>query len=256
MKRFFCLLAALVCLCPAALGEGYALPADLSPAPAASESGYISATEYKDESLHVWIEDIERDDSVYHVAHVKIADPSQLRTGLSGEPGQKSKATVSQMAQAYNAVVAINGDYYLYSNKGYAVRQGTVLRKSAQTEYDMLVIDAAGDFHAVRKPTKAKIKEALALDVVNCFTFGPVLVMDGERQTVYNQYGFAAQDRSPRTAIGQTGPLEYALVVADGRQEHSRGVTHKQLAQFMADIGCTVAFNLDGGASSTLWFGG
>ena len=47
-----------------------------------------------------------------------------------------------------------------------------------------------------------------------------------------------------------------ARSVADGRLENSRGVTHKQLAEFMGTIGCTVAFNLDGGGSSTMLFGG
>lgn len=46
------------------------------------------------------------------------------------------------------------------------------------------------------------------------------------------------------------------LVVVDGRQNQSRGVTHKQLAQFMGDLGCVTAFNLDGGGSSTLLFHG
>ncbi len=255
MKRLASALLMACLLAP--IGEAAALTNDLSPAPEAPEAGYISDTEYQDETLHVWIEDIERDDSVYHVARVTVSDPAQLRTALSGEPGQKSKATVSQMAAAHNAVIAINGDYYLYSNKGYSVRQGVTLRKSTQTEYDMLLIDAAGDFHPIRKPTKAAVQEALdTLDVVNCFTFGPVLVMDGTVQTVYNGYGFSAQDRSPRTAVGQIGPLTYVLVVVDGRTEDSRGVTHKQLAQLMGDIGCQTAFNLDGGGSSTLYFHG
>jgi exopolysaccharide biosynthesis protein len=205
----------------------------------------------------VTIEDVTRDDSIYHVAYVTIADPSQLRTALSGEPGSKGKAVPSVIANAYNAVLAVNGDSYLFRSRGYIVRQGQVLRKSASTELDMLIIDTAGDFHPIRKPTKQSVSDALkAYDVAQCLAFGPVLVEDGVVQTVYNNYGFSAQDKSPRTAIGQTGPLSYAFVVVDGRQENSRGVTHKQLAQFMGSIGCTVAFNLDGGGSSTMLFGG
>lgn len=203
------------------------------------------------------IEDVERDNSVYHVAHVQIADPTQLRTALSCEPGDKTKAAPSVIAGAYNAVVAINGDSYLFRSKGYIVRQGQALRKSPSTDLDMLIIDTAGDFHALRQPTRQSLNEALKKwDVAQCFAFGPVLVMDGQVQTVYNGYGFSAQDKSPRTAIGQVGPLSYVLVVVDGRLESSRGVTHKQLAEFMGSLGCIVAFNLDGGGSSTLLFGG
>lgn len=203
------------------------------------------------------IEDVERDNSVYHVAHVQIADPTQLRTALSCEPGDKTKAAPGVIAGAYNAVVAINGDSYLFRSKGYIVRQGQALRKSPSTDLDMLIIDTAGDFHALRQPTRQSLNEALKKwDVAQCFAFGPVLVMDGQVQTVYNGYGFSAQDKSPRTAIGQVGPLSYVLVVVDGRLESSRGVTHKQLAEFMGSLGCIVAFNLDGGGSSTLLFGG
>jgi len=246
-------LCGLLLLPAAALGA--ALPVDFSPAPVADEANYLSDTEYQDATLHVTIKDIEQDDSIYHVAHVTIADPSQLRTALSCDPGEKVKAEPSVIANAYHAVVAINGDSYLFRDKGYIVRQGQVLRKSATTDLDMLVIDTAGDFHAIRKPTKASISEVLqTVDVAQSLVFGPVLVMDGQAQTVYNGYGFAAQDKSPRTAIGQIGPLEYVMVVADGRQEQSRGVTHKQLAEFMAAQGCKVAFNLDGGGTSTLIF--
>jgi exopolysaccharide biosynthesis protein len=256
MKRLFSLLTALAMLAVApALASGQ--PLDFSPAPVAAETGYISAYEYQDDTLHVWIEDIERDDSVYHVAHVEIADASQLRTALSCKPGEKTKAAASVIGNAYHAVVGINGDGYLFRTSGYIVRQGQVLRKSTAVELDYLIIDTAGDFHALRKPTKKSLSAALKqYDVAQCFYFGPVLVLDGEAQTVYNQYGFAPQDRSPRTALGQVGELSYVLVVADGRQEQSRGVTHKQLAQFMADLGCQVAYNLDGGGSSTLLFHG
>jgi len=233
------------------------LALDFSPAPTAAEDSYISASEYQDDTLHVKIEEIQRDDSIYHVAYIDIADPSQLRTALSGDPGASSKAKPSVIAKAYNAVIAINGDSYLYRGSGYIVRQGQLLRKSASLTLDMLIIDTAGDFHVVRKPTKAKITEALkANEIAQCFTFGPVLVDNSEVQTVYNTYGFAPQDRSPRTAIGQLGPLRYVLVVVDGRLEQSRGVTHKQLAEFMGSLGCTVAYNLDGGGSSTMVFHG
>ena len=233
------------------------LAQNFEPSPPALEEGYIQSNEYLDETIHVRIEDFQENDSIYHVAYVEIADPDQLCTALSCDPGNKAKAKSSLIAYAYNAVVAINGDYYLYRGDGYIVRQGYILRKNASLTLDMLIIDTSGDFHVVRKPTKGKISEALnSFDIAQAFTFGPVLVDNSEVQTVYNKYGFAPQDRSPRTAIGQLGPLSYVLVAVDGRQEQSRGVTHKQLAEFMGNLGCTVAYNLDGGGTSTMVFHG
>lgn len=55
-------------------------------------------------------------------------------------------------------------------------------------------------------------------------------------------------------AIGQTGPLSYVLVLAEGRNKDSEGVTHQELADFMFDLGCVEAFNLDGGNTATMVF--
>jgi exopolysaccharide biosynthesis protein len=45
--------------------------------------------------------------------------------------------------------------------------------------------------------------------------------------------------------------------VVDGRQkEISMGMNARELAQFMAELGCEEAMNLDGGGSSTFWMQG
>ncbi|QBR92233.1 phosphodiester glycosidase family protein [Nocardioides euryhalodurans] len=57
----------------------------------------------------------------------------------------------------------------------------------------------------------------------------------------------------PRTAIGidrDTGRI--LLLVVDGRQDHSRGLTMVELARLMRRLGAETALNLDGGGSSTL----
>jgi exopolysaccharide biosynthesis protein len=62
--------------------------------------------------------------------------------------------------------------------------------------------------------------------------------------------------KNPRTAIGFNDRYFY-MVVVDGRQKSlSTGMTAKELAEFMASIGCTEAANLDGGGSSTFWMSG
>ncbi|MCL2545297.1 MAG: phosphodiester glycosidase family protein, partial [Clostridia bacterium] len=46
-------------------------------------------------------------------------------------------------------------------------------------------------------------------------------------------------------------------VVADGRRKnHSDGMTLPELQQIFLDVGAQIAFNLDGGGSSTLYFNG
>jgi exopolysaccharide biosynthesis protein len=59
--------------------------------------------------------------------------------------------------------------------------------------------------------------------------------------------------RNPRTAIGLTADGRVLIVVVDGRQSSSAGMSLLELAQFMATrLGADVAMNLDGGGSSTM----
>ena len=48
----------------------------------------------------------------------------------------------------------------------------------------------------------------------------------------------------------------YAGEIVDGRRKDSDGCTCAELADFMAKQGCTMAYNLDGGNSALMWFGG
>jgi exopolysaccharide biosynthesis protein len=63
----------------------------------------------------------------------------------------------------------------------------------------------------------------------------------------------AVCSRNPRTAIGLTADGRVLIVVVDGRQGSSSGMSLLELAQFMANrLGAEVAMNLDGGGSSTM----
>ncbi len=233
-----------------------ALPVDLAPGMIPNPAGFTE-TSYQDESISVNLESREVGDSMFHVARVKIAHPSQLRTALAGPYGTKKTNKTSAMAIANNAVVAMNGDYYNNREGGYIARQGETFRKKPSKNLDMLVIDSKGDFHVLVQSDPEKLT-ALVKDQVNpivqAFTFGPALIVDGSLQPLPESYPFNIRRQEPRAAIGQVGPLEYVMVVVDGRRDDSPGVTMEDLAAFMAELGCTQAFNLDGGNSATMIF--
>jgi exopolysaccharide biosynthesis protein len=47
------------------------------------------------------------------------------------------------------------------------------------------------------------------------------------------------------------------FIVVDGRSPgYSRGVALSEFAQIFKDLGCTIAYNLDGGGSSAMYFMG
>ena len=90
--------------------------------------------------------------------------------------------------------------------------------------------------------------------IVNAFTFGPALVKDGEMLTISDSYGYNPHGREPRSAIGQTGPLSYVMVLVEGRTRDNdkAGVSQQKLAQIMYDLGCIQAYNLDGGNTAEM----
>ena len=79
------------------------------------------------------------------------------------------------------------------------------------------------------------------------WSFGPMLLDNGQAMTQFNS---ELQRANPRSAIGYFEPGHYCFVQVDGRIESSRGMTLEELSQLFADLGCTAAYNLDGGQSS------
>lgn len=214
-------------------------------------------TRYEDESIQVSIEQQVAFGTNIYIARVKLTDPSQLRTATAGKPKSKVVRTVGSMAAENNAVFAINGDFFSYHNAGVIVRNGEVVRESPALNRDTLWIDKNGDFHYLTHTTR-KNWEEIRDRVVHSFSFGPVLMMDGEvlsfnyREKVSCGYPTKAQ----RMAIGQTGPLEYIVVATEGPEQDKRaGLSIPELVEVLQSLGVTNAYNMDGGSSVTLVMG-
>ena len=216
---------------------------------------------YHDASLSITLEQITEEGVNYNVARVKIADASQIRTGLEDPNRAKKNNYVHNIAEKYNAVLAISADFFTKNNSGYVVRQGKVFRDKLYKNRDMLAIDSNGDFHIIFQSDEDSLdalKARTDITLINVFNFGPALVAEGKVLDIPDYYTdkntFNVKRPEPRCAIGQVGPLEYVLVVADGRSADSDGATGEQLAQFMAAQGCITAYNLDGGDTALMWF--
>lgn len=247
-----------------------ALPIDFSAGPVPAEAAFTENS-YQDASLTVTVEKVTTERAVYCVARVKIADASQMRTMVSPK---KDGDLISRMAKKQNAVIAIGGDYFGSDEGGYIVRQGEIIkkRKKPYPTRDLLCVDENGDFHILIRQRNAYDKKTVVNadftdqlkqlvnehKLINVFEWGPGLVIDGQMQPIPESYSGALSHLNPRCAIGQTGPLEYVLVVVDTVTHHDRsgkeGATGEELAQFMADLGCTQAYNLDGGNSALMVF--
>ena len=161
------------------------------------------------------------------------------------------------LARDNNAVIAMNGDLFcqLPEKKRFEYRMTQKIRSKTSNVKDTLIIDDKGDFHLfVRSKGLSDFADELKKNggkVVNAFMFGPALVRDGELLSQDKEYDYARKYKNPRSAIGQTGPLSYILVIVEGRGENG-GVTHEELGQIMFDLGCIQAYNLDGGNTAEM----
>ena len=238
---------------------------DLSPAPLPDPTCYTEDT-YEDASIRVRTETREANGTIWHLAFVEIASATQLRTWTANPSNLKSSTvrTVTKMARQANAVVAISGDNYMDhpTQTTFEVRMGQEIRRKSNRKKDILIIDMEGDFHFIFSDPDADQKahaektdsEIAKYRIANAYTFGPALVVDGMARVMRKDYSYNPNRPEPRAAIGQTGRLKYILVIAEGRGK-SKGVTHQELADYMASLGCLQAYNLDGGNSAELLFG-
>ena len=189
-------------------------------------------------------------------------------TGGFERPGEMKGPLLAQRA---NAVVAINGDFWNSKEKrgmGYIVRQGILYQNKLANNrnwdarlMDVLLIDEDSDFIALQQPMEGKIPGLLnGKRVLNAFSFGPILVQDGEAVTNYHQSDFwldmAADKPRQRMCICQTGPLRYLVLCCAGPYKENEGMTLRELGALAASMGAQTAYNLDGGYSTMLYFNG
>ncbi len=198
----------------------------------------------------------EKEGNVLFSADIRVDSAEQFRSAFaSGERPLSARAYVSKIAAKTDAVLACNGDYVGYRSDGIAIRNGELLRNQPGGT-DLLIVDAQGNLD-VMPERRADGEALLDAGVWQTFSFGPELVTDGVAQTEFPRRLVSDKYKEPRTAIGQIAPLHYLLLVVDGRREgYSEGMTLDELALEMASRGCRVAYNLDGGGSTTLFFNG
>ncbi len=225
--------------------------------------GYLSDWEYEDPSISVRIEKGRIYDTTYVAAYVKIANASQIRSAMAGRYSDDGKEFGTTLAKRNKAVLAINGDYFIgHNNVGFVTRQGRNYRtKCDNTEeksglrFDVLLIDDRGDLHILPQATNADIA-AFPGAIVNGFTFGPGLVIDGVRQTGFVNMNNGAGVPAMRMCIAQTGELEYICIASEGPEDPgSKGMTLEEFADLVSSFeNVQNAYNLDGGISSTMSF--
>lgn len=226
------------------------------PAEQATTAPISTDTEYHDDQIDIVLTTMRVENTTVYVADVQIADISLLKTALAGNTYARNLTeTTSVQAANTGAILAINGDYYGAQERGYVLRNGVLYRASAQSGTDALVIGADGNFRIINEG-ETSADTLVREGAWQVLTFGPALVKDGQVTVRSSDEVGRAMTSNPRTAIGQISEGHYLLVVSDGRTKESAGLSLRQLAELMQSLGAQIAYNLDGGGSSTMVFQG
>ena len=168
------------------------------------------------------------------------------------------------IAEEANCVLAFSDDFFAtrMNNKetvGIIIRDGQMIctdtnRTSGHhlPNLDMMAQYPDGRLE-VYECNEHSAEELLAMGAVNVFSFGPILIRDGEiNDKVYHYY----KSIEPRHALGMIEPGHYLLLSIQGRMKESKGTVLQRVAELMKEKGVTQALNLDGGNTMALVFRG
>lgn len=198
---------------------------------------------------------------------VITSDASPLTTYLTpgNNPGMKYQKP-RDIAADNKVVLAITDDFFSYRVKaketvGIIIRNGEIINEKTTSStkarfpsLEVLAVFGDGSMKTFA-PNEYTAQEYLDMGVTNAFSFGPVLVRNGElgpNLLNKNYYPY----REPRMAIGMLEPNHYIILTVNGRVNNSRGAYFTWLADKMLEKGAVEAFNLDGGGTTALVFMG
>ena len=192
--------------------------------------------------------------SVYHVADIYIGSIDNFATyTANNELKYFSTQDALEMDLASDALVSMTGDFYAYQKTGLLVRNGTVYMTD-DAYCDICVMFYDGTVEMYSRGTYDK-EEILARNPYQIWNFGPMLLDSQGKAMDEFDISHTVAYPNPRSAFGYYEPGHYCFVVVDGRQKgYSYGMLMHELSQVFEELGCTSAYNLDGGGSALMMF--
>lgn len=211
---------------------------------------------YLDDNITIALKEYREYGTTIYVADVRIKSAYFIKSAFANDAfGQNVTELTSKMAERHGAILAINGDYYGTRPRSYVLRNGIIYRDLSKRDQEDLVIYSNGSFGTLIE-REVDIEDYITDGAIHVLAFGPVLVRDGEISVDKNYEVGISMESNPRTAIAMIEEGHYLFVVSDGRTKESAGLSLYELATFLQDRGAVIAYNLDGGGSSTMYFNG
>lgn len=209
-----------------------------------TDTGKNADYSYQSKNVRVAVYENKEYPQAYWIADIWVRSLDSFQSLFSGNEYNAEADLAETMAKNANSIVAVNSDW----NDGIVFRNGEYYGVDYTLGGAELVMYKDGSMEAFDCSYDVTPEELQKKGAWNSWSFGPVLVRDGKPVENLEQNGFA-----PRTAVGYFCPGHYCFFVCDGRQsDYAVGLDYADVAQIMADQGCRLAFNMDGGASSQI----
>ena len=184
-----------------------------------------------------------------------IDDPSRVKLATAPRLGVVG-ATTSQIVKEYDAIAGINAGGFDDDGLGTGGKPSGIIIEDGVLKTP----DAAAGSHSIvgfDESNRMVISYSMTYEEMQeaglrcAVSFSPVIIINGQPTIYSGNGGWGVQ---PRTAIAQRQDGAVMFLVIDGRQADSLGGTLKNVQDILLSYGAYNAFNLDGGASSTMVF--
>nr|WP_295947760.1 phosphodiester glycosidase family protein [uncultured Agathobaculum sp.] len=155
---------------------------------------------------------------------------------------------VSEMVSRYDAILGINASGFAdYEGNGtgglpygFLKSEGETLQTAVGGTWKIIGFDEENHLQIGAFSDTSNLRDAVE--------FHPALIINGENLVA----GSGLSDQQPRTAIGQAEDGTVMMLVVDGRQLHSFGISIERCGEIVESYGAYQASMLDGGSSSVM----
>lgn len=194
-----------------------------------------------------------------NINFVKIKKRLFNNPKLSIAADSQTLYTTSDFAKKQQAIAAINGNFFDMKNGGsedFTKVNGSIININKNNKTGTLSFHQKASIVIDKGVLSIKKWDGLVnwpewLAEPNVMLNGPLLLWNNIPELL-DSSSFNV-NRHPRTALGITKNGNVIMLVVDGRNANSAGVTLFELTKIMRWLGCVNAINFDGGGSSTIW---
>ena len=186
-----------------------------------------------------------------------ILDPKRVFIGCANGPEDRwgYGMVLDDMVAKYGALGGINAGIFVddagagvgWPPSGITISQGVVYEE--YPDGYVAGISRDGVLYVGDYSIDNCVKD---FDIQNACSFGPILIANGQKMDEKT----LESGVNPRTCIGQRGDGAIMLLVVDGRQAYSFGLTYGDCADLLLEYGCINAMNMDGGSSTSMYYKG